>query len=351
MRVGIIGAGTIAHYAHFPGYQKVPGVEIVAISDIDAARAETAKARWNIPASYTDYRQMLKLGLDAVSICTPNYLHAEMTIAALEAGCHVLCEKPMAMNAGEAEQMVTAARNAGKFLMIGFNNRFRADAMALKKLIGQGLLGEIYFAKAGWVRRRGIPGHGNWFTTRAKSGGGALIDIGVHMLDLAVWLMGRPQPVAVMGATYAKFGPRPGRGTGSWGEPVPGGIFDVDDLAGAMIRFTNGATLLLEASWAAHIEKEHTFVHLLGTEAGAQVVSPPAQAKVFTEKEGVSQDITLVTPEQPSGAAHHAEIAAFVRCIKEGVPPESSGEDGLRIMRILDAIYRSAETGTAVRVD
>ncbi len=350
MRVGIIGAGGIVQFAHLPGYQRIAGVEVVAISDAVAARAQEMAAKHGIPNVFTDFRDMLELKLDAVSVCVPNAMHAAAAIAALEAGAHVLCEKPMAMNAAEGERMVATAQRLGKILMMGFNNRFRADTKALKKLIDSGMFGDIYFARSGWIRRRGIPGRGSWFTQKKMAGGGALIDIGVHALDLTLWLMGKPKAVSVMGATYAKFGGDPSRGTGGWGQAVAGGVFDVDDLACAMIRFDNGATMTLEASWASHIERDQMFVNLMGTEAGAQMTSNPAQARVFSEKLGVMQDTIITANEAHGVTAHFTEVAEFVACVREGRQPSSSGDDGLSVMRILDAIYKSAQTGASVAV-
>jgi predicted dehydrogenase len=348
MRVGIIGAGGIVQYAHLPGYQRLPGVEVVAISDTVAARVKEMATKHNIPHVFTDYREMLKLDLDAVSVCLPNSHHAEAAIAALESGAHVLCEKPMAMNAAEGEKMVATAKRQGKILMMGFNNRFRADSTALKKLIDSGMFGDIYFARSGWIRRRGIPGWGSWFTQKKMAGGGALIDIGVHALDLTLWLMGKPKAVTVMGATYAKFGGDPARGTGGWGEKKVDGVFDVDDLAAAMIRFDNGATMMLEASWASHIERDQMFINIMGSDAGAQMTSTPPQCKVFSEKLGVMQDTLITANEAPGVTAHFTEVAEFVKCITEGRAPMSSGEDGVQVMKILDAIYKSAQTGASV---
>ena len=301
MKVGIIGAGGIAQYAHIPGYQMVPDVEVVALSDPDTPRARHAARKFSIPHVFSNYQDLLKLGLDAVSVCAPNYLHAEATIAALEAGAHVLCEKPMAMNAAQAEKMVAASRRTGKLLMMAYNNRFRREAQALKKLIVAGMLGDVYFARAAWIRRRGIPSPGSWFGIKAQSGGGPLIDLGVHVLDLALWLMAEKQAATVMGATYAKFGNRP-EALGSnwaWGEPVAGGRFDVEDMACAMIRFSDGASMFLEASWAANIEREQISIHLMGDKGGAQLGGSCDSAKVFTENHGVAQDINLVIPEPP----------------------------------------------------
>jgi predicted dehydrogenase len=191
---------------------------------------------------FTDYREMLSMdGIDAVSVCVPNHLHSTMAIDAFEAGKHVICEKPLAITPAEGEAMVAAGKKAGKLFMTAFNNRFRGDTQLLKKMIESGELGDIYYAKTGWIRRKGIPGMGGWFTTKAKSGGGPLIDIGVHVLDLAMWLMGNPKAVTVSGSTYAQFGPK-GEGLGGWGHAEENGTFDVEDLAAGFIRMDTGAT-------------------------------------------------------------------------------------------------------------
>jgi predicted dehydrogenase len=246
--------------------------------------------------------------------------------------------------------MVAAAERTGKYLMMGYNNRYRNDTRALKKIIDAGTMGEMYFARCGWVRRRGIPGWGSWFTRKEMAGGGSLIDIGVHALDTTLWLMGMPKPVMVMGSTYAKFGTDPNRGSGGWGSKDMSGVFNVDDLACAMIRFANGATMLLESSWAAHIERDQMFIHVLGTQAGGRIDGNPLQTRVLTEVAGVMQDTTLVLPDPPPGAAHFAEVADFVRCVREKCEPTASGSDGVIVMQILDAIYESAQTGNAVAI-
>ena len=182
------------------------------------------------------------------------------------------------------------------------------------------------------------------------SGGGALIDIGVHVLDLSMWLMGKPAPITVMGSTYAKFGTVFGRGSGGWGKEDPSGKFNVDDLACAMIRFANGASLFLEASWAAHIETEQVFVTLLGEKAGATISGVPPKTRLYTEVAGVAQDTLLTMPDPAPLAAYAAEVKEFVACINEGRQPESSAADGVRVMRVLDAIYASAQSGSAITV-
>ncbi|MCX8052848.1 MAG: Gfo/Idh/MocA family oxidoreductase, partial [Armatimonadetes bacterium] len=213
IRVGIVGTGIGRHHAR--GYQKCPDVEIRAFCDIDETRARRCAEEYGARDVYTDFREMMKdPEIDAVSVCTPNALHAPVTITAFEAGKHVICEKPLATNAADGRAMVEAGKKAGKIFMMAFNNRFRGDTQLLKKCIEAGELGEIYYAKTGWLRRKGIPGMGGWFTTKSMSGGGPLIDLGVHVLDLTLWLMGNPKPTYVLGSSYAKFGPEMAKKSG-----------------------------------------------------------------------------------------------------------------------------------------
>ncbi len=333
VRVGVVGVGI--GRLHLEGYRTHPCAEIAAIADVNEERARATAEEFGVPRYYTDYEEMLqKEELDGVSVCTPNSLHAPVAIAAFQAGCHVLCEKPIATSAGEGQKMVDAAKSAGKIFMMAFNNRFRGDTQVLKRYIEQGRLGRIYYAKTGWIRRRGIPGMGGWFTTRAMSGGGPLIDIGVHVLDLTLYLMGNPKPVSAFGSTYAEFGPR-----------MPGGEkYDVEDLAAAIVKFSDGSTVFLEASWASNIEGDRFYVTLMGTEGGADL----EPLRLYTEENGHLVDIA---PQAPAVHGHHAEVRHFVDCIRENRTPLATGEHGLDVVKILDAIYRSAETGEMVRID
>src|SRR6266545_6412392 len=213
LRVGIIGTGGIATGAHIPGYQKTPGVELYAACDVIKERAESMAERFGFRRVFTDFREMLKdPDLDVVSVCTPPFAHKDATIAALEAGKHVLCEKPMALDGDEAQQMIDAwyksRRTHHNKFSIGFQSRYGKNAQLLKRMIDAGELGEIYYGRASYLRRRGVPAWGV-FTSKAKNGGGPMIDIGVHAMDLAMWLMGHPEPVSVYGVTYRKFGNRP----------------------------------------------------------------------------------------------------------------------------------------------
>lgn len=334
IKVGIIGTGIGSYHAR--GYKKCPDAEIKAICDVDIDRAKRMAEEHGIPDVYTDYQKMLADDeIQAVSVCTPNALHAPMTIAAFEAGKHVICEKPISTNAADAEKMVAAGEKSGKVFMMAFNNRFRGDTQVLRKCIENGDLGDIYYAKTGWLRRKGIPRFGTWFTQMNMAGGGPLIDLGVHMLDLTLWLMGNPKPVYVMGSTYAKFGPEMARQQGK--------VYDVEDLAAAMIKLENGATVMLEASWHSHVEREKNYSQLVGTKGGAEL----DPLRIYTDVNGQSADVTLQYPNQ---AGHEMEIVHFIDCIKENKTPLAQGVHGLHVQYILDALYESSRTGRGVEI-
>lgn len=349
VKVGIIGSGLIARLAHAPGY-KAAGAEIVATADVVESRAKKLAADFDIAYTYTDYRELLaRTDIEAVSVCVPNHLHREITVAALRAGKHVLCEKPMAMNVEEATEMWKVSEETGKMLMLGFNNRFRSDVQRLKKFIEAGELGEIYYAKTGYIRRRGTPF--GWFTVKAESGGGPVIDLGVHVIDLTRFLMGNPQPVTVMASTYKKFGHYTLMDTDAWcSSDVKEGLrsgeeFDVEDLASAMIRFDNGATLVVEASWASNIqERDSIYASLLGDKAGARLTP---QLTIFSEQDGMLTDKTINTVDKH---AHTEELIHFVSCVKNGTPPLSTARHGVEIQQILNAIYESARIGRSVDI-
>ncbi len=340
VRVGIIGAGNIAASAHVPGYRAAEDVEIVAVCDIVPGRADAFAAEHDIPHAYASHQEMLaKVPLDAVSVCTPNFVHKETTIDALEAGLHVLCEKPIAMNLAEGQAMEAAARKAGKVLQIGLHWRFTAEAQVLKRFAEAGDLGDIYYGEATYLRRRGIPGWGV-FTQKALQGGGALIDVGVHTLDHTMWLMGNPRPVSVTGATYAAFGKR--SDVVSIWAPWDPAKFDVDDTAIAMVRFDNGASLLLRTSWAANIEKAYGETRILGTKGGA-TMSP---LQIYTEAHGA---LVNITPSNlPEVRAHVEEVKHFVACVRGEATCLVQTSQVLDVQAVIDAIYQSAESGREV---
>jgi len=347
IRIGVIGTGSIAR-EHLSAYQKNPYVEIYALCDINAELLASRAAEFGVERTFTSCEEMLKLPeIDAVSVCTWNCAHAPCAIAALNAGKHVLCEKPMALNAEEARAMKEAADRNGKLLMIGFVRRFGNDCDILKDLIDNDQFGEIYYAKATYLRRNGNPG--GWFGEKARSGGGPLIDLGVHVIDLARYLLGGPKPVSVYGATFHKLGNRPG---------VKGGkaylsarandttVCDVEDLATALIRFDNGAVISVEASFSLNLKQDVGSIELFGTKAGAKI---DPELEMYSEMNGYMTNVTLTNPTALSFDGLFArEIDHYVDCVRLGLPCRSPAEDGVTLMKILDAIYESAATGHEV---
>ncbi len=347
IRIAIIGNGGICKGAHLGHYLKDDRVEIAALCDIIEERAVYLRDTYFHNADvYTDYKELLKdETIDAVDICTPNYLHSVIAVAAFNAGKHVFCEKPDAVNVTEVMKMNDAAEKAGKVLMVMRNNRFVSASQYAKSFIEKGRMGEIYAGRCGWQRRRGIPGKGGWFTTKEQSGGGPLIDLGVHMIDLAVWLMGSPKPVSVSANTYCKFADNDTSDSvnSDFGDKNSNGTFDVEDLAMGMIRFENGAVLQIEFSWASNIKEENKFVELRGTKAG--LTWKDNEVELYSEEDGQLMDISI---GDKGINGHHANLCNFVDVLTKGSEPCFKPSQGIDMIKILCAIYKSAETGKEV---
>lgn len=348
VKVGMIGCGGIAAM-HANGYLNIPDeAELTACCDIDAEKAERFAKRFNIPHWYASCEEMLAAEeLDACDVCTWNSAHAPCAIAALNAGCHTLCEKPMAMNAAEAEAMIDAAKKAGKLLSIGFIRRYGDDAKTAKSLIENDELGQIYYIKAQYLRRCGFPG--GWFGDKSRSGGGPLIDIGVHVIDLARYVMGCPKPVSVYGVTNDLMGSRWDLRISAWESEtaVDKPIFDVENLALALIKFDNGATLQLEASFNLNIKEDYNAVSLYGDKAGLDL----EKFELHTVVNGRNADVKLLNAGSfDFDEDMNREVRNFIRAaqgLEESIVP---AEDGLEIMKILDAVYLSAKTGEVVKL-
>ncbi len=353
LKIAVIGAGGIANHAHLTGYSRMDNVEIVAICDIIREKAEETARKFGIPAVYENYEDVFDIpGLDAVDICTPNYLHSVIAVKALKRGLNVFCEKPDAVSVEEAEKMKKAAEESGKVLMVMRNNRYMPVSAFTKKYIEDGKMGEIYAARCGWVRRRGIPGKGGWFTTKAQSGGGPLIDLGVHMIDLTMWLMGNPKPVAVSGCTYSKFADNDVSDSvnSSFGEKKSGGIFDVEDLAMGFIRFENGACLEIEFSWASNIAYEQRYFELRGTKAGAQWTDKTGKLAIFTEEYGKTVDFLPNIDNRDCTPIHEANLRHFADVLLHGAKPMFVPQQGVNMIKILQAMYESARLGREVQL-
>ncbi len=349
--IGIIGAGGIAEHEHIPAYLQQPDARIVAVADVVAERAQALAEKNAIPRAYGAIEDLLlDPDVEAVSVTTPNAFHAPISLAALEAGKHVFCEKPPATSADEVRRVKTLAERSGKTLYYCLNNRFRPDVMQLRRYVQSGELGEIYYAKTWTIRRRGAPG--GWFANKQMSGGGALIDIGVHCIDWTLFIMGNPQPVEIFGVTYSKIKKYELEDHRTWSPPEVRGqaqmerVVDVDDLATALIRLDNGATLSVEVSWSLNVEQNHENTELFGTRAGASM----RPLKVFRDEYGRMVNLEVKMPERPSVSGHSRAIRNFLDTIQGKDKPVVTPDDGIRIMQILDGIYASAESGKSVTI-
>lgn len=349
IRVGIIGCGSISR-CHLSAYKQLDNVELVACADMNFERAQAYARENGFQRAYPSAEAMMaQEKLDAVSVCTWNNGHAPCSIAALKAGANVLCEKPLAMNTEEAREMAETARKTGKLLMVGFVRRFGENTQMLKSRIDSGDFGEIYYAKTGCIRRVGNPG--GWFSNKQLSGGGPLIDLGVHMIDLTRYLMGKPKPVSVYGSTFDKLGPRANiKGIQRWTSADWSDFNDVEDMAVGMIHYDNGATVFVENSWTQHIDTpEHLYLELYGSKCGA-IMEP--ELKLMSEKNDyLIEEHPVVGQDQSSFDNNFArEIRHFVDCVANGTPCLNPAEDGVELMRILDALYESARLGHEVRL-
>jgi predicted dehydrogenase len=345
LRVAVVGLGM--GKVHVRGYQSSGLAEVVAVCDANEALLARVGDEFKVGRRYTDYDRMLEgEPLDAVSISVPNFLHAPFTIKALARGLHVLCEKPMADSVAAARRMLAAAKKARRLVMINFSYRYIPAARWLQGAVREGRLGRIYYAHSAWLRRRGIPKLGSWFSDKRRAGGGPLIDLGVHRLDLAWWLMGRPRPVAASGATYAEIGPRLARRERA--------VFSTEDLAVGLLRFEGGQTIMLEASWATNCEKEEQMLtDLYGTEGGASYRNVGEgydfEALLFTEAGGRQVN---VRPKLPAKSPdNETSMASFCRAVLAGeLKVEGDAADGLAVQTMLEGIYRSAASGREVRL-
>ncbi len=344
--VGVIGVGSITQAVHLPNL-KALGANIVAVADAVLERAQEVARQHGIAHAYDDYRALLKRDdIHAVVVAVPTYLHYPVVTTALKAGKHVLCEKPPAMNEREAERMAELSEQQGLVLMYALQMRYRRDSQALKQLIEGGELGEVYFGRAIYLRRRGAPA--GWFTRKAQSGGGPLLDIGVHVLDLTWWLMGKPNPVSAAGFTFQKIGAKGVRLERGW-QPADVRerreqevVYEVEDHAGGFVRFDNGAVLLVEVSWQLN-DRERWGTTVCGTRAGASL--PPLE--VYTEALGEGVTVNLRVDE---GNAYQEEMREFLTCIREKRQPLTDARDGVTVMKMLTALYRSAEQGKEIAI-
>ncbi len=346
VKVGIIGMGAIGA-VHADAYRACPQAEIAALCDIDAARLAAEGSRLGVSQRFSNYRKLLQSDVDAVSICVGNALHREVSLAALKAGKHILLEKPMAMNAKEAADIVAAGKKARKVIQIGMVNRQRAQIQLARDYVVKGLLGQPYHIRAVLIRRRGIPGLGGWFTTKAQSGGGPLIDLGVHWFDVAMYISGLWKPTQVSAMTYAKFGTpiKNYRYVDMWaGPPKFNGKFDVEDYASGFVRFGKLASMSFDIAWAANAE-EAGYVEILGNKGGLRVLDNKPMM-LLTEHNG---QVTDIIPKYKDCNPFHVQNAKFIAACR-GAAPAVTAQEGLTIMKLLDAVYQSARLGREVNL-
>ncbi len=353
LKIGIVGCGGIANGKHMPALSRIPEVEMVAFCDIIEERAQKAAKQYGTEDAkvYTDYKELLADdSIEVVHVLTPNREHCAITVDALEAGKHVMCEKPMAKTAADARKMLEAAKRTGKKLTIGYQNRYRDDSMFLKKACERGDLGEIYFAKAHALRRRGVPTWGV-FTDEEKQGGGPLIDIGTHALDLTLWMMDNYEVKSVKGSTFRKLAEQKDTGN-PWGDWDPN-EFTVEDSAFGFIEMKNGATIILESSWALNtLDVGEAQTSLCGTKAGADMKDGLRINRIDYGKQ------SILKPDMNSGGvaffegrragAEDVEARMWIDNILNDTEPMVKPEQALVVTEILEAIYTSAKTGKQV---
>ena len=331
VRLALIGAGSIAQVAHIPNWQSMEKVELVAVCDTNQTQAKAVAERYNIARCYTKDDELLKDDtIDAVDICAPTNMHRELAINALSAGKHVLVEKPIGRNAAEAQEMVKAAEKYQKQLMVAMNARFRRDAINLKTFIDAGDLGEVFYAKCGWLRRQQRWTERSWLFQKKYSGGGVLMDLGIQMLDLAMWLLGNVPAKLVKATTFNKVAK-----------------LDVEDSAAAFIHLKDDRTLTLDVSWTFLTAQDLLYANFYGTQGGA-LLNP---LRVMKEMHGNLINLTPHSDDSPQARykrSYRNELRHFVDCLLGGKQMMSSGEESISRMKIIEAIYESARSGREV---
>lgn len=356
LKVGVVGVGW-AGQQHVKAFNAIDGVEIVAIAGMESELLEEIRTEFDIPHGFSRWEDLVELvGLDAVSVAVPTFLHAPITVAALERGLHVLSEKPLARNGEEGAAMVAAARKAGRVLDVVFNHRRRGDVKKLKSIIDDGALGRPYYAKASWLRRRGIPTLGSWFTNPELAGGGPLADIGVHVLDYALHLLGEPKIISVSASTYSELGSQGRGGDTNYIAASSNHQFAVEDFASAFIRLEGGMTLLVEAGWASYRDPADLMdFRVYGTDGGAELRAAQSLditdsgLRIFTDDGEINADYTAEPLEDGN---HPAVVEEFVAAIRAGERQWGSHDGSIALNRalVIDACYRSAREQREVRL-
>ena len=331
VRIALVGVGAAAQINHLPVLKKMDGVELVALCDRDPEKAARVAQKFGVPASYNRFEELLADdSIDAVDITTPNYLHAPMAEAALDAGKHVLCERPLARSLAEATAMAKAAKKADRLLMCALQHRFRPDAQLLRKFVDKGDLGSIFLAKGGWLRQKTEWDSDEWRAQKRASGGGVVLDLGFQMIDLALWVLGDPKVESVTASVHRSRKD------------------EVEDSATAFLRLASGATLTLELTWGLLMEKDFAFLNLFGS-GGAALLNP------FRVHKGMHGTLVNVTPTLETSRNQYrqsmeAQLGHFMEAVRGGKNPMGLAQDILPVMELMDAVYKSAELGKEVKV-
>ena len=350
LHVGLIGLGTISNM-HYHAIEASSRMELVAICTRSEENLRRHAEQWKIDSAYTDYRELLRdPKIDAVIIATPPSTHAPIALEAISAGKHVFCEKPPALDASQAAAMAEAAEKAGVVLMYGFMFRFSNKHSYIKEVCDSGMLGEIYYAKAGIVNR--YAPHDGWFTNKAVSGGGPLMDYGPHIIDLCIYLMGEHSPKTVFARSFRAVENMDGLQHAAGGYQAIDAtkqVNDVEEMDVAMITFDNGACLHVETSFNSHIKEDGMSIELLGSKGGMQV---DPEMEIHTVLNNTLVDIIprVNCESYDYGRSIDDELDHFATCAQEGVPCRAGGKVGLRLMQIVEAAYRSAATGISVDI-
>ena len=351
IKVGIIGCGGIANGKHMPSLAKVTDCDMVAFCDIIPERAEKAAKEYGTPDAkvYSDYKELLKdPEIEVVHVCTPNRSHSFITVDALEAGKHVMCEKPMAINSEEAKKMIDAANRTGKKLTIGYQSRFRDDSMYMKQEAEDGTFGDIYYAKATALRRRAVPTWGV-FLNEYEQGGGPLIDIGTHALDLTLWMMDNYKPKYCVGTAYHKLNKDVNQGN-MWGNWDPE-KFTVEDSAFGFIVMENGATIVLESAWALNtLDVREAVTSVCGTLAGADMmnglrINGIRHGRQYVMEPSFKAGGVAFNDGKKGESAADREERLWIEAVRNDTEPLTKPEQAYCVTRILEGIYESAKSG------
>ena len=348
LKVGVIGVGGIAK-THMPGWAASTHAEVVAGSDVMDSMLQSWGTLYGVQKLSTNAADIINdPDIDIIDICTPNMYHAELAIAALNAGKHVICEKPLAPTPADIHRMIEARDRSGKTLMTAQHFRFKGVSQAMKAEIDNGALGEVYHARS-WMLRRGWLPVRPGFIYKKNSGGGPTIDIGVHILDLTLWFMGNPKPVAVTGVAKAPLAKHKGAFS-QWRLDMVPADMDVEDFAAAFVRFENGATLMLEVSWLLHhdTDGEDMQMWLYGTKGGSHWPKCEVYSSDFATRQFYNRTLKLTADKMEP---HALECVEFAKAVVDGAPSPVPAEQSLQVMTILDGIYRSQVEGREVRLD